>query len=113
MMKCGLLPMLVLSAALQAAHVHPDDPSFGYEERLVVGTVIAVKADVSLITIREHDLWGHLRIRFKCYQVKQPFLLNGLHAGDKITAVFSSKDSMLHRLRRVQSYPAFAVAPPR
>jgi hypothetical protein len=98
--------------SLLAAPVRPEEVS-GYEERLVLGTVVTVKAERSLITIRESDLLGHLRIRFKCYQVKHPFLLYGLRRGDKISAVFSAKDSMLHRLRRVQNYRSFMPDPSR
>jgi hypothetical protein len=100
-----------MSVTLQAARLRPDKPASGCVEYLVLGTVVAVKADRSMITIRESDLLGHLRIRFKSYQVKQPFLLYGLRPGDKISAVFSANDSMLHRLRRVQSYRAFMPEP--
>jgi hypothetical protein len=113
MRKFCLLPILVLSASLQAARVQPEESAGSYEERLVLGTVVAVKTERSLITIREPDLLGHLRIRFKCYQVKQPFLLYGFRPGDKITAVFSAKDNMLHRLRHVQSYRSFVSGPSR
>jgi hypothetical protein len=113
MRKFRLLSILALSVTLQAARVRPEEPASGYAEYLVLGTVVAVKAERSLITIRESDLLGHLRIRFKSYQVKQPFLLYGLRPGDKISAVFSAKDSMLHRLRRVQSYRAFMPEPSR
>lgn len=102
--KFCLLPILILSVSLRAAHVYPKESPGSYEERLVLGTVVSVKVERSLITIREPDLLGDLRIRFKCYQVKQPFLLYGFRSGDKITAVFSAKDNMLHRLRHVQSY---------
>ena len=72
MSKCCLLPVLVLSVTLQAAPARHQESADGFGERLVVGTVVAVQPDRSLLTIRESDLWGHLRIRFKCYQVKQP-----------------------------------------
>ena len=107
MTKFCLLPILALSVTLQAAPSRPQESPDGFGERLVLGTVVAVQPERSLLTIRESDLWGHLRIRFKCYQVKQPFLLYGLRQGDKISAVFSTKDSMLHRVRRVQNYRAF------
>ncbi len=113
MRKVCLLSILALSATLQAAHVKPIESADGYRENLIVGTVVAVKPELALITIRESDLLGHLRIRFKCYQVRQPFLLNGLHVGDKVSAVLSSRDNMLHRVRRVESYGAFAPGPVR
>ena len=113
MTKCCLLPVLVLSVTLQAAPAWPQESADGFRDRLVLGTVVAVQPDRSLLTIRESDLWGHLRIRFKCYQVKQPFLLYGLRQGDKISAVFSTKDSMLYRVRRVQNYRAFMPDPSR
>ena len=107
MMKFCLLPILAISVVMQATGARPQPSADGFAERLVLGTVVAVQPEHSLITIRESDLLGHLRIRFKCYQVKQPFLLYGLRRGDRISAVFSTRDSMLHRLRRVQNYPAF------
>src|ERR1700733_8708461 len=90
MTKSFLLPVPILSVTPQEARatlpVSPD----GFTERLVLGTV-AMQPERSLVTIRESDLWGHLRIRFKCYQVKQSFLLYGLRQGNKISAVFSTK----------------------
>ena len=106
MTKCCLLPVLVLSVTLQAAPARHQESADGFGERLVVGTVVAVQPDRSLLTIRESDLWGHLRIRSNSYQVKQPFLLYGLRQGDRISAVFSTKDGMLYRVRRVRSYRA-------
>ena len=113
MTKCCLLPVLVLSVTLQAVPARPQESPDGFAERLVLGTVVAVHPDRALLTIRESDLWGHLRIRFKCYQVKQAYLLYGLRQGDRITAVFSTKDSLLHRVRRMQSYRAIAPRPAR
>jgi hypothetical protein len=54
--KFCLLAILILSASLQAAHVHPKESAGSYEERLVLGTVVSVKVERSLITIREPDL---------------------------------------------------------
>jgi hypothetical protein len=103
-----LLPVLALTVTLQAAPGPPLASADGFRESSVLGTVVAVRPERALLTVRESDLWGHLRIRFKSYQVKQPLLLYGLRPGDKISAIFSTKDSMLHRVRRVQSYRAFA-----
>ena len=97
MMKLCLLPILALSVTMQASPAEPQASTDNFRGAFGLGTVVAVQAERSLLTLRESDLWGHLRIRFKSYQVKQPFLLYGLHPGDKITAVFSTKDSMLHR----------------
>jgi hypothetical protein len=71
-------------------------------EYLVVGTVVWVHATSSSLAIRGSGLLGHLRVGVKSYQVKQPIALLGLQPGDVITAVFSTKDGMLHRLRRVR-----------
>ncbi len=111
MTRFCLLPMLALSVTLQAAPVGREKAADSFQERLVLGTVIAVRPERALITIRESDLLGRLRIRFKCYQVKQSFLLYGLRRGDRISAVFATKDNMLHRVRRVQSYRAFSTDP--
>ena len=107
MTRLCLLPLLAISVTLGATPATLQETPDGFGERLVLGTVVAVQPERSLVTIRESDLWGHLRIRFKCYQVKQSFVLYGLRQGDKISAVFSTKDSMLHRVRRVQNYRAF------
>jgi hypothetical protein len=113
MKKFCLLPILALSVTMEAAPARFQETPGGFGERLVLGTVVAVQPDRSLLTIRESDLLGHLQIRFKCYQVKQPFLLYGLRQGGKISAVFSTRDSMLHRVRRVQNYRAFTPGPAR
>ena len=113
MTKFCVLPMLALSVTLQAAPVRQQELADGFMERLVLGTVVAVQPEQSLLTIRESDLLGHLRIRFKCYQVKQSLLLYGIRRGDKISAVFSTKDGMLHRVRRVQNYRALMPGPAR
>jgi hypothetical protein len=107
MTKVCLLPILALSVSLQAARMHSLESSDGYRERFVSGTVVAVKPELSLITIREPDLLGHLRLRFKSYHVRQSSVLDHLQAGDKIRGVFSSRDSMLHRVRRVQNSQVF------
>ena len=72
-------------------------------EFLVVGIVVAAEPAASLITIRQPNLFGKLRIEMKSYHVKQRSALAELHPGDRITAVFSTKDGMLHRLTRVRS----------
>jgi hypothetical protein len=108
MAKFCLLPILAFSVTLHAAPAQPQPSPDGFRERLVLGTVVDVQPELSFITIRESDLLGRLRIRFKAYHVKQPFLLFGLRPGDKITAVFAARDNLLHRIRRVASYRAFA-----
>jgi len=68
-------------------------------EYLVAGTVVWAHAGSSSIGIRGSSLLGYLRVRVKSYRVKQPSSLLGLRAGDTVTAVFSRRDGMLHRLR--------------
>jgi hypothetical protein len=68
-------------------------------EYLVLGTVVSVHPASAAIVIREANLFGHLRFQVKSYRVKQPSSLVGLQAGDRIMAVYSKKDGMLHRLR--------------
>ena len=72
-------------------------------EFLVIGIVVAAEPAASLITIRQPNLLGKLRIETKSYHVKQRGSLADLHSGDRITAIFSTKDGMLHRLTRVRS----------
>ena len=87
--------------AMQAAQNRA--PAYG--DRFVRGTVVAVETENSLITIRESNLLGHLRVLFRSYQVRSSSLIDGLQVGDKITAIFSKRDNMLHRVRRIQRYP--------
>jgi hypothetical protein len=100
------LCFLFAIVTLHASGARVPESADGYQERFVVGTVIGVNPELALVTIRGPDLLGRLRIRFKSYKVKQPFVLYGLEPGDRITAVFSSRDNMLHRLRRIQKFPA-------
>jgi hypothetical protein len=73
------------------------------QEYLVIGTVVWVHPGSSSISIRGASLLGRLRLEEKAYRVKQPSALLDLHPGDRITAAFSRKDGMLHRLKRVRS----------
>jgi hypothetical protein len=91
--------MIVLLLALSAS---ADFQETAPAEYLVVGTVVWVHAGSSSIAIRGSGLLGHLRVSVKSYQVKQASALLNLRPGDAITAVFSRKDGMLHRLRRVR-----------
>lgn len=99
--------MIVLLLALVATVPHAfalqiDSRDSAPIEYLVVGTVVWVHAGSSSIAIRGSGLLGHLRVSVKSYQVKQPVALLNLQPGDAITAVFSRKDGMLHRVRRVR-----------
>ncbi len=85
--------MLLISFAAQAQH--------GVEEYLVAGTVVWANPASSSIAIRGTSLLGRLHLEVKSYRVKQPRALAGLHPGDRITAEFSMKDRMLHRVRRI------------
>jgi hypothetical protein len=90
--------MIVLLLALNA----PAWQETTVDEYLVVGMVVWVHVTSSSIAIRGTGLLGHLHVGVKSYQVKQPNALLNLQPGDAITAVFSRKDGMLHRLRRVR-----------
>ena len=72
-------------------------------EYLVVGTVVWAHAGSSSIAIRGSGLLGYLRIRERAYRVKQASALLDLRPGDAVTAVFSRRDGMLHRLRHVRT----------
>ena len=71
-------------------------------EYLVAGAVVWAHAGASSIAIRGSSMLGYLRVRVRVYRVKQPSSLLDLRPGDVITAVFSRRDGMLHRLRRVR-----------
>jgi hypothetical protein len=101
------LPIVLLLAlaasAGQAVALQIDAREPALNEYLVAGKVVWAHAGSSSIAIRGSSLMGYLRIRVKSYRVKQPSTLLDLRPGDAITAVFSRKDGMLHRLRRVQA----------
>jgi hypothetical protein len=95
--------LLALTAlARQSVAVEIDSRESAINEYLIAGTVVWIHAGSSSIAIRGSSLLGHLHIGVKSYRVKQPRALADLHPGDAITAVFSGKDGMLHRLRRVR-----------
>jgi hypothetical protein len=101
--------MIVLLLALgaqarQVAALQVDSRAAAVNEYLVVGTVVWVHAESSSIAIRGAGLLGHLRLSVKSYQVKQASAIQNLQPGDAITAVFSTRDGMLHRVRRVRAY---------
>jgi Cu/Ag efflux protein CusF len=93
----------VLLVAFAAATLSTRAAETELQEYLVIGTVVWVHPASSSIAIRGASLLGHLRIQERAYRVKQPSALLDLHPGDKITAAFSRKDGMLHRLKRVRS----------
>jgi len=82
-------------AVVRAARAQP-------AEFLVFGVVIATDPAASLLTIREANLLGRLHIQTRSYHVKLRSSLADMHSGDRVTAVFSAKDGMLHRLTRVR-----------
>jgi hypothetical protein len=95
--------LLALSAQARNADALRADPlETGLNEYLVVGTVVWAQAGSSSIAIRGSNLLGYLRVRVRVYRVKQPSSLLDLRPGDAVTAVFSRKDGMLHRLRRMR-----------
>jgi hypothetical protein len=94
--------VVVLLLALAVRALPADDTA--PREYLVVGTVVWAHAGTaSSIAIRGSGLLGYLRIRVTAYRVKQPSSLLDLRPGDVVTAVFSKRDGMLHRLRRVRT----------
>jgi hypothetical protein len=104
-----LLMVLLLALTAQARHadaLQTDSRETAPTEYLVAGTVVWAHAGSSSIAIRGSSLLGHLRIRVKSYRVKQANALIGLRPGDTVTAVFSEKDGMLHRLRRARTSSA-------
>ena len=101
-----LLLVLLTAAFAQASPV--DAPGVkGVEselqEYLVVGTVVWAHPASSSISIRGARLLEYLHMQVRAYRVKQPGALLDLRPGDKVMAVFSTKDGMLHRLRRIQA----------
>jgi hypothetical protein len=102
------LPILLLLALTAQAWQAETPRDAAPNEYLVIGTVVWAQAGASSIAIRGSGLLGYLRIRVRSYRVKQPISLLGLRPGDAITAVFSRRDGMLHRLRRVRSLAAGA-----
>ena len=101
MRKCCWLPLLSLTLAVQPDYLCAQLNAG--TERTIFGTVVAVNAERSLISVRPSNLFGLPRINLNTYRVKQPILLNGLRSGDRVTGVFSNSDGMLHRLRRIRN----------
>jgi hypothetical protein len=109
MPSCRLLMVLLLALTAQAGHADAlqiDSRQTELTEYLVAGTVVWAHAGSSSIAIRGSNLLGYLRIQVKSYRVKQANALIDLRPGDTITAVFSRRDGMLHRLRRVRTSSA-------
>ena len=106
------IPSLLLALTAQSRRtasslncaLETDSRETGPNEYLVAGTVVWAHAGSSSIAIRGSSLLGYLRVRVRSYRVKQPSSLLGLRAGDTITAVFSRRDGMLHRVRRVRIF---------
>jgi hypothetical protein len=97
---------LFILATLMTAVVKPSvaaagEPPEKIQEYLIVGTVVWANAATASVAIRGTSLIGRLHVEVKSFQVRQPSALTGLRPGDHITAVFSEKDGMLHRLRRM------------
>jgi hypothetical protein len=106
MSSCSLLIVLLLALtaqARQAVALEANSRQATPVEYLVAGTVVWAHAGSSSIAIRGTGLLGYLRIRVRSYRVKQPGTLLDLRPGDAVTAVFSRKDGMLHRLRRART----------
>jgi hypothetical protein len=106
MRGCRFLMVVLLVLTAQARHPNAqriDASESAPIEYLVVGTVVWAHAGSSSIAIRGSGLLGYLRIRVKAYRVKQPSALLGLRPGDAVTAVFSRRDGMLHRLRHMRT----------
>jgi Cu/Ag efflux protein CusF len=67
----------------------------------VSGLVVSVDTAASKVIIRPATLLGTMRIETITYRVRQAISLNGIRPGDRVSAVFSTRDGMLHRVRRV------------
>ena len=107
MRKCCWLP-LVLAIALASLPGQVCAQSAPGTERLIFGTVVAIDFERSLITLRPSNLFGRLQLNLRSYRVKQPILIDGLHSGDRVKAVLSNSDGMLHRLRRLRNCQLYA-----
>src|ERR1700722_14861958 len=102
MPNCRVPIVLLLGLFVQAGQAVPeqiDSLETAPSEYLVAGTVVWVHAGSSSLALRGTGLLGNLRIRVRSYRVKQSSALVDLRPGDAITAVFSRRDGMLHRLR--------------
>jgi hypothetical protein len=103
--SCGVLMALIVTALPEILRADPPQVETrqpAITEYLVFGTVLWVDTASSSITIRGSSLLAYLHIRVRSYRVKQPSALMDLRPGEAITAVFSTKDGMLHRLRHVR-----------
>jgi hypothetical protein len=96
-----ILVALISSLAKPCCAATSEQPRQEIQEYLIVGTVVWANAATASMAIRGTSLIGRLRVEVKSYHVKEPGTLANLHPGDRITAVFSAKDGMLHSLRRM------------
>lgn len=106
MPNCRFVMVLLLALTAQARHANAeriDASETTPIEYLVAGTVVWANAGSSSIAIRGSGLLGYLRVRVRAYRVKQASALLDLRPGDVVTAVFSRRDGMLHRLRRART----------
>jgi hypothetical protein len=99
---CVLLAMTFLLASYPVG-LRAEAAESAAGEYLVLGTVVSVHPSSAAIVIREASLFGRLRFQVKSYKVQQPSALLALRPGDRIMAVYSKKDGMLHRLRESRS----------
>jgi len=95
-----LLPGLLALSYAAAAPARPLAPRTDIREHRVRGTVVRVRPHSDVVKIRQDNLLGRLRVQVKSYRVREPGAMVGLRPGDRITAVFSTRDDMLHRVRR-------------
>lgn len=109
MRECYWLSLLALALGIQSGILRAQErgPANEDRDRVVRGTVVAVNVGSDAITVRPSNLFGRLLINIRSYRVKQPMSLNGLHSGDRVIAVYSRSDGMLHRLRRLRNYQVF------
>jgi hypothetical protein len=101
---CRLLAMLLIAFAVQgqqAGVAGADPPGKTIREYLVLGTVIWANPASASISIRGMNLIGNRSLQVKTFRAESRSALAHLHPGDRIMAVFSREDGMLHSLRRV------------
>ena len=97
-MKGRALKLILIATALCWAFALPAGAA-GSAGRVILGTVVAVQPP--RVTLRLPNLLGYMRVRVRTYKVQRPASLEGLKPGDRIRAVISDSDGLLHRVRRI------------
>jgi protein SCO1/2 len=104
MIRTGLAPALLLSCVVAAGCARPAPPN---REFPLTGEILAIRADRAEITVKHDEVKGFMPAMTMPFAVKDPALLDGLAAGDLISArlVLTDEESFLTAIRKTGVVP--------